>query len=67
MMRIWCISNPPNDEFKYLVDSPEEAAKILEVLDLYNLYLGKDIIKANRCGIEIFNESKSQWERWKSK
>jgi hypothetical protein len=66
-MRVWWQPQVGYGTFYIPVNSPEEAAKILNLLAAYDLFQLKNNIKPDYCnagGVQIFDEEENDWVNW---
>lgn len=61
--RVWVITNPPSSMRLYMVESPEEAGRMIDAMA--NEHLLDDGIVANAFGLNVFQDGK--WEEWEDK
>jgi len=58
--RVWWIPNPPRKPFYWPCLTIIEAKHTVDLLSQYDLYLGDDVIVANACGVEHYEDG--EWE-----
>lgn len=72
-LRVWHIPQVPMDAFYVPVGSPEEAAKVLNVLANYDIFQYQKRVKPDYCnaaGLEVYEEGGSEdgtapgWVEW---
>jgi len=63
-LRVWHIINPPNRPMRHPVETPEEAAEMID--RLANRDLRHNWIQANAFGLEYYDEEAGEWYEWHS-
>lgn len=66
-LRVWHIPQIPGEAFRVSVESPEEAAKVLEILAQYDNFQFEQNVKpdySNAAGLEVFEDG--EWCEWYS-
>ncbi len=59
-LRVWWVRNPPSPAEYHIVDSPQEAIKIIDRLAEIDLKLPS--VAVNMCGLEVFEDD--EWTEW---
>jgi hypothetical protein len=70
ILRVWWIPQVPmSDPFVVKVESPEEGARVIEMLAMYDMYQYENRIKpdySNAGGLVYFDEVADEWLDWYS-
>ena len=60
-LRIWWVTNVPDEPFYVSVEDGHEARHILNFLADYNLHLG-ELVQSNAGGVQVFVDG--EWVEW---
>lgn len=66
-LRIWHIPQVPGKPFYVPVETPEEGAKLIEVLSIYDQFQYQNKIKpdfCNACGLQYYDDREKDWLDW---
>lgn len=67
LLRVWHCPQAPMKPFVVVVDSLEEAIKILDILTEYDLFRYENKVKPNYCsvqGIKEYDPVDEEWYEW---
>ena len=71
-LRVWHVPQVPGKPFHVLVDTPQEAQRVIQLLEEYDIFQYENKIKPDYCnasGLEVFdsdgvNKDDPEWCEW---